>query len=81
MCIQPAPDVDPLTLETPFGSPRPRYAHRAVRSQPETEATPMALGHENSELEDIVDTQSVYHVVRKHPGLPARIAEETDPRR
>jgi recombinational DNA repair protein RecR len=41
----------------------------------------VAPGHENSELEDIVDTQGVYHVVRKHAGLPGRIAEETDPRR
>ena len=40
----------------------------------------VAPGHEISEIEDIVDRQSVYHVVRKHPGLPARIAEETDPR-
>ena len=40
----------------------------------------VAPGHEVSEVEDIVDRQSVYHVVRKHAGLPARIAEETDPR-
>jgi len=40
----------------------------------------VAPGHEKSEIEDIVDTQSVYHVVRKHAGVPARIAEETDPR-
>jgi hypothetical protein len=40
----------------------------------------VAPGHENSEIEDIVETQSVYHLVRKHVGLPARIAEETDPR-
>jgi hypothetical protein len=41
----------------------------------------VAPRHENSELEDIVDTQGGYHIVRKHAGLPARIAEETDPRR
>ena len=41
----------------------------------------VAPGHENSEVEDIIETQSVYHVVRKHAGLPARIAEKTDPRR
>jgi len=41
----------------------------------------VAPGHENSELEDIIDTQSDYLVVRKHAGLPTRIAEETDPRR
>ena len=40
----------------------------------------VAPGHENSEIEDVVETQSVYYVVRKHAGLPARIAEETDPR-
>ena len=41
----------------------------------------VAPGHEKSEIEDIVDTQSEYLVVRKHAGLPARVAEETDPRR
>ena len=40
----------------------------------------VAPGHEASEIEDIVDTQSAYHIVRKRAGLPARIAEETDPR-
>jgi len=40
----------------------------------------VAPGHEDSELEDIIDTQSDYLVVRKHAGLPTRIAEETDPR-
>lgn len=41
----------------------------------------VAPGHENSEVEDIVETQSAYHVVRKHAGVPGRIAVETDPRR
>ncbi|HKI22679.1 MAG TPA: hypothetical protein VKA24_04595 [Gaiellaceae bacterium] len=40
----------------------------------------VAPGHENAEVEDVVDTQSAYLVVRKHAGLPARVAEETDPR-
>lgn len=56
-----------------------RDAYERVR----TDATLfiVAAGHENSELEDVVETQSVYHLVRKRGGLPARIAEETDPRR
>lgn len=40
----------------------------------------VAPGHENSEVEDVVDTESAYHVVRKHAGLPSRFAQETDPR-
>lgn len=41
----------------------------------------VAPGHENAELEDTIDTQTDYLVVRKHAGLPTRVAEETDPRR
>jgi len=37
-------------------------------------------GHEKAEIEEIVDKQDAYYIVRKDAGLPKRIAEETDPR-
>lgn len=56
-----------------------RDAYEQVR----TDATLFIVApeHEDSEVEDVVDTQSAYHVVRKRAGLPSRVAEETDPRR
>lgn len=41
----------------------------------------LAPGHEAPNLEDIVEEHDDYVVVRKHPGLPQRVAEKTDPRR
>jgi hypothetical protein len=41
----------------------------------------VAPGHEAPNLEDIIEKHNDYFVVRKHRGLPQRIAEETDPRR
>lgn len=37
-------------------------------------------GHEDGTVEDVVDTGGGYLVVRKRPGEPARVAEETNPR-
>lgn len=37
-------------------------------------------GHAEPDVEDVVEEQTAYHVVRKHPGEPQRIAAETDPR-
>lgn len=37
-------------------------------------------GHDDEAVEDIVDTGGAYVIVRKRPGEPQRIAEETDPR-
>jgi hypothetical protein len=37
-------------------------------------------GHEDIKVEDIVDTGPGYLIVRKKPGEPREIAEETDPR-
>ena len=37
-------------------------------------------GHETAEIEEIVDKQDAYYIVRKDAWLPKRIAEETDPR-
>jgi hypothetical protein len=41
----------------------------------------VARGHEVPDLEDTIEEHNDYSVVRKHPGLPQRVAEETDPRR
>jgi hypothetical protein len=40
----------------------------------------VAVGHEDTSVEDIMDSGGDYLVVRKRPGEPARIAEENDPR-
>jgi hypothetical protein len=40
-----------------------------------------APGHETADTEDIVEKHDDHYVVRKHPGLPERVAEQTDPRR
>jgi hypothetical protein len=37
-------------------------------------------GHEDKEVEDVIDTGGDYLIVRKHPGVPERIARDTDPR-
>lgn len=37
-------------------------------------------GHEDNSVEDVVDTGGDYMVVRKRPGEPQEIAEQTDPR-
>ncbi len=38
-------------------------------------------GHEDPEVEDVVDSGGNYVIVRKRAGEPRRIAEQTDPRR
>jgi hypothetical protein len=37
-------------------------------------------GHEDEEIEDVIDTGGDYLIVRKRPGAPERIARNTDPR-
>jgi hypothetical protein len=37
-------------------------------------------GHEDSSVEEVVDTGPEYLIVRKKPGEPREIAESTDPR-
>jgi hypothetical protein len=37
-------------------------------------------GHELPDVEEVVEEHAGYHVVRKHPGQPERIAVESDPR-
>jgi hypothetical protein len=38
-------------------------------------------GHVAPDVEELVEQRKGYDVVRKHPGRPAEIAEQTDPRR
>ena len=37
-------------------------------------------GHEDSGVEEIIDTGTGYLIVRKKPGEPRQMAEDTDPR-
>ena len=37
-------------------------------------------GHEDDDVEDVVDSGGDYVIVRKKPGEPQRVAAETDPR-
>ncbi len=37
-------------------------------------------GHEHAEVEEVVERQEAYHVVRKHEGPAAAQARELDPR-
>jgi hypothetical protein len=37
-------------------------------------------GHEDTQVEEVVDTGPGYLIVRKNPGEPREIAEATDPR-
>lgn len=37
-------------------------------------------GHDKPDYEDVVQQTDAFEVVRKRPGEPARVAEETDPR-
>jgi nitric oxide reductase activation protein len=41
----------------------------------------IALDHESPELDLMVSEQQGFAIVRKLPGLPARLANESDPRR
>jgi hypothetical protein len=53
-------------------------AYEQVRARPDQFI--VAEGHEDPGVEDIVDTGPDFLVVRKRPGEPRRIAEESDPR-
>jgi hypothetical protein len=46
----------------------------------ESELFVIVPGHEKPDVEEVVERSSEYIVVRKLPGEPERIAEETDPR-
>jgi len=40
----------------------------------------VSTGHEDDDVEDVVDSGGDYVIVRKKPGEPQRVAAETDPR-
>ena len=54
----------------------PEYEH--VRSDPTLFV--VVPGHEVEDVEDVVEDAGRFHVVRKHPGKPARLAIDRDPR-
>jgi hypothetical protein len=56
--------------------PRPDY--RRLRSDSRLFA--VVPGHEEPDVEEVVEHHKSYDVVRKHEGAPARIAIESDPR-
>jgi hypothetical protein len=37
-------------------------------------------GHDQPDAEDVVEQTDAFDIVRKHPGEPAQVAKETDPR-
>jgi hypothetical protein len=52
--------------------------YEQVRSDPLVFA--MAPGHELEPVEIVVAVRKGFNVVKKRPGTPARVAQETDPR-
>jgi hypothetical protein len=40
----------------------------------------IAPGHEVPDVEDVIATGDGWHIVRKRPGVPRKVAEATDPR-
>lgn len=52
--------------------------YEALRDDPTTFA--VVPGHQAPDVEDVVDEQHGYYVVRKHAGEPARVAAEDAPR-
>lgn len=56
-----------------------KAAYEHVRADPELFI--VASGHEQPEVEHMVEERAAYDVVRKRPGLPEQVAKGTDPRR
>lgn len=56
--------------------PVPKYEE--IRSDPALFF--IVPGHDKPAYEDVVEQTGGFDVVRKRPGAPARVAEETDPR-
>ena len=52
--------------------------YEAVRADPAQFV--VVPGHEVPDVEEVVARVDGYAVVRKHPGMPAQLAEELDPR-
>lgn len=61
---------------SPIRLPLERY--EAVRSHPDRFA--VLPGHEIPDVESVVEDHGAYVVVEKHPGRPAELAAEYDPR-
>jgi hypothetical protein len=40
----------------------------------------VAPGHELEDVEEVVETSGEFNIVAKRPGIPASVAEQTDPR-
>ncbi len=59
--------IDELEIE--------RSAYRQLRDDPALFA--IARGHEAPDVEDVVEQNDAYDVVRKRPGRPEQIARET----
>jgi hypothetical protein len=55
-----------------------RAQYEAVRAHPERFV--VLPGHEDGEIERVVDKQDQFFVVEKRPGGPAEVARENDPR-
>lgn len=55
-----------------------RDAYEEMRSDPQLFA--VAPGHVAPDVEQVVANHSGYDVVRKYKGVPAEIAQKTDPR-
>jgi len=50
------------------------------RTRPDSARFLVSPGHEDDDVEDVVDSGGDYVIVRKKPGEPQRVAAETDPR-
>jgi len=75
----------PLDLVCECGDPNcverislSRAAYERLRADPTLFA--VHAGHEQPDVEDVVEKRGAYDVVRKHEGEPAEVARETDPR-
>jgi hypothetical protein len=55
-----------------------RAQYEAVRAH--AERFVVLHGHQDEEIESVVDTQERFVVVEKRPGGPAEVAREEDPR-
>jgi hypothetical protein len=53
-------------------------AYEELRSDPRLFA--VVPGHEEPDVEEVIESRGAYDVVRKHEGVPAQIAAETDRR-
>ena len=55
-----------------------RDEYEGIRADPELFA--VAGGHVAPDVEEVVENRSGYDIVRKYKGVPAEIAQKTDPR-